>query len=63
MPLQCTSSGELLKESVVIVLGAHELSGVVAHKLSGYRVAMEVTHETDGGVTGDSKDAFSKGVW
>jgi hypothetical protein len=34
------------------------MSGFVAHKLSGYRVAKEVTHVTNEGVTGDSEDAI-----
>ena len=39
------------------------MSGFVAHKLSGFKVPMEVLFETDRMATGDSEDEIRRSVW
>jgi hypothetical protein len=41
-----------------LMLEANKLSGVVAHNLSGLRVILEVTDETDRVDAGDPEDAI-----
>jgi hypothetical protein len=45
------------------VLGAHDMSGIVAHNLSGLRCRPEVTDETDRMASGDPEDAIRGSVW
>ena len=42
----------------ISLLGARDMSGIVAHNLSGLRCHREVTDETDRMATGDSEDAI-----
>ena len=40
------------------MLGAHDMSGIVAHNLSGLRCRREVTDEADRMAAGDPEDAI-----
>jgi hypothetical protein len=51
------------QEKRACLLEANKLSGVVAHNLSGLKVIVEVTDETDRIDAGDSEDAICRGVW
>ncbi len=43
---------------------ADNISGLVAHKLSGLKWSLlEVADETDSAITGDIEDAIQRGLW
>jgi hypothetical protein len=46
------------QDIVYLLLEANNLSGVVAHNLSGLKVILEVTDETDRVDAGDPEDAI-----
>jgi hypothetical protein len=41
---------------------AYNMSGLVAHKLSGLKSPLEVTYETDRNATGDTEDEIQRGL-
>jgi hypothetical protein len=45
-----------VKDLIAIVLGTHKLSGVVAHRLSGFIMPLGGRDETDGMAAGDGED-------
>jgi hypothetical protein len=45
-----------VNEKLDILWRVYNLSGLVAHNLSGLRSPLEVTHETDRSTTGDTED-------
>ena len=57
------SSGKLVAlqtagQGNIFMLGARDMSGIVAHNLSGLRCHQEVTNETYRMATGDPEDAI-----
>jgi hypothetical protein len=57
--LRLNTKSYLCQEKEVQVSVTHDMSGFVAHDLSGLRWSpVEVTDETDGDTTGEPKDAI-----
>ena len=53
----------LLTGIFCILLGARDMSGIVAHNLSGLRRRQEVTYETDRMAQETRKMRFEEAVW